>query len=273
MPTLTEVFTGFANNIRALIGTDNTMTPAEMTEQLADANDEIDVQAELIERIYNSLDGKATPEGSGNTDISDSIIKRTITEYSSATIQNIGRYAFCECRKLFSADFYAASFIDDYAFSDCASLQMLILRNTKKVCDFGDFVFTNSGIDVNKGYIYVPSALVTEYKNKILNGLSDNIRALENYTVDGTTTGAFDIQKILITFYIDDISYNAFDGYTWSDWIDSTYNTDGFIDQNDGFVWDKNADSMVLKNGIEVDNASYIVAGEHYTTGSGSGIT
>ena len=273
MPTLTEVFTGFANNIRALIGTDNTMTPAEMTEQLADANEEVDAQAILIEQIYNSLDGKAIPEGSGDTNISDSVIAKTVTEYSSATIKRVGEYAFYACRDLVYVDLHSASFIDAHAFSKCASLQALILRNEKEICDFEAFAFDSSSISINKGYIYVPSALVTEYKNKILNGLSDNIRALENYTVDGTTTGAFDIQKILITFYIDDIAYNAFDGYTWSDWIDSTYNTDGFIDQNDGFVWDKNAGSMVLENGIEVDNASYIVAGEHYTTGSGSGIT
>ena len=47
------------------------------------------------------------------------------------------------------------------------------------------------------GYIYVPSALIEQYKvatNWVT--FADQFRALEDYTVDGTTTGELDWEKV-----------------------------------------------------------------------------
>ena len=55
--------------------------------------------------------------GGGNTDIEDSIINRTITNYTNDRVTSIGHYAFCCCFSLTSVNFPAATFIGNNAFS------------------------------------------------------------------------------------------------------------------------------------------------------------
>ena len=73
---------------------------------------------------------------------------------------------------------------------------MLILRNTSGVCTL-DMRIYNSAIESGTGYIYVPSALIDSYKTaKNWSSHAAQFRALEDYTVDGTVTGAIDETKI-----------------------------------------------------------------------------
>jgi hypothetical protein len=80
-----------------------------------------------------------------------------------------------------------------------------------EVCSIGDSVFTmcyhftgtvNSLYNPNgdkDGYIYVPRKLINKYlsdSNWSTQMASDRFRILEEYTVDGTLTGALDYIKI-----------------------------------------------------------------------------
>lgn len=82
-------------------------------------------------------------------------------------------------------------------FRNCP-LDALILRNTT-MCSAGNYVapnsyfysFRNSGIANGTGYIYVPRDLIDSYKTTgNWTHLASQFRPLEDYTVDGTITGA-----------------------------------------------------------------------------------
>jgi hypothetical protein len=57
--------------------------------------------------------------------------------------------------------------------------------------------FNPSPLYLGKGYIYIPSALIENYKGATdWSNYADQFRALEDYTVDGTITGELDETKI-----------------------------------------------------------------------------
>ena len=60
--------------------------------------------------------------GGGNTDIEDSIINRTITNYTNDRVTSIGSYAFAYCSSLTSVSFPAATTIEISAFYSCDKL-------------------------------------------------------------------------------------------------------------------------------------------------------
>ena len=71
----------------------------------------------------------------------------------------------------------------------------------------------------------------------------------------------------LITFNINSKSYQAEEGMTWEDWVNSSYNTDEFVVENDNSIVDKTHDQMVIDSNSNVVYATTaIVAGYNYTT-------
>lgn len=123
-------------------------------------------------------------------------------------LETIGSQAFAECTSLKKLDFQNLQTIDFGAFSR-SGLETLIIRtsgvcviDTDTVDDYphpfvGTPIYPGDGETEATGYIYVPSSLVSSYKSAALwSMLADRIRALEDYTVDGTTTGALDETKI-----------------------------------------------------------------------------
>jgi hypothetical protein len=131
-------------------------------------------------------------------------------------VTSIGSQAFGTCYSLAALDLPAVTAISEQAFNGCGSLTRLILRS-EVVCALPDikasasnYPFKNcyhfagtTNSDYNPdghkdGHIYVPSALVATYQTatgwKTL--ANDRFRALEDFTVDGTTTGALDDSKI-----------------------------------------------------------------------------
>ena len=108
-----------------------------------------------------------------------------------------------------SADFPEVTLIKSAAFAGCGWLTKLILRS-ETMCTlestyafnscfhFHGTVNANSNPDgLKDGYIYVPRALIDSYKtatNWVT--FADQFRALEDYTVDGTTTGELDESKV-----------------------------------------------------------------------------
>lgn len=81
--------------------------------------------------------------------------------------------------------------------SNSKKLKAVIIRTPTRATTIYTTVFSNSSIAKGTGYIYVPAALVDEYKaNANWKTYASQFRALEDYTVDGTTTGALDESKI-----------------------------------------------------------------------------
>lgn len=83
------------------------------------------------------------------------------------------------------------------SFYYCTNLKVLILRSASVVTLANTNALIATAISGKKGYIYVPRDLVDEYKaasNWVT--YASQFRALEDYTVDGTTTGALDESKI-----------------------------------------------------------------------------
>ena len=98
----------------------------------------------------------------------------------------------------------------DYDFSDCYSLKALIIREFKvdPVDLYGEEVFSgcyhffgtvNSTYNpegLKDGYIYIPRENIEAFQeSSFFTEYNIQVRALEDYTLDGTTTGEFDDAK------------------------------------------------------------------------------
>lgn len=119
----------------------------------------------------------------------------TTANFHAAT--SIGSDAFYGCSALTTADFHAVTSIANRAFYGCSALTTLILRSETTAKLFNTNAFSsNTPIASGTAYIYVPAALIEDYK--VAYGWSTyaaQFRALEDYTVDGTTTGELDPTK------------------------------------------------------------------------------
>ena len=105
-------------------------------------------------------------------------------------VETIGELSFSECTKLDKIDFPKLRQIGHRAFINCPNLKTFIVRDTTRVCEITGYsttfitsIFdTNSPIYLGTGYIYVPSALVEDYKNTLEWSMYANqIRAIEDY--------------------------------------------------------------------------------------------
>ena len=139
----------------------------------------------------------------GDNALMDSIIERTITEIADNMTTSIGAYAFRDCSKLTTADFAAATSIGAYTFQICSKLKAIILRSETMATLSNTYALDSTPIASGTGYIYVPRALLSDTDEtkdyRRATNWSDyaaQFRALEDYTLDGTTTGALDPNKI-----------------------------------------------------------------------------
>ena len=97
-------------------------------------------------------------------------------------VTELGQYAFQSCPKLTKLDFHTIEKFGNYALRYTTSLETLILRNTNVVVARGSSVLSGSGIANKKGYIYVPSAMVEDYKSATgWSAFASQIRAIEDY--------------------------------------------------------------------------------------------
>lgn len=90
------------------------------------------------------------------------------------------------------------STVGPYSFLEASALVAFALTSTKGAWYLPNVgAFNNTPIASGTGYIYVPEALLDTYKTAT-NWVTyaDQFRALEQYTVDGTTTGELDESKI-----------------------------------------------------------------------------
>lgn len=212
---------GIAEEVRSISGEADGMTPTQMREKLELANSEIAMQQELIVDIFEALDGKtAGGGGGGDNSMEDGLLMKMLTEYSNDRVTSVGEYAFYGCKSLASVNLPLVTSVGDNAFGNTyalnyadfalvtnikakafnqSALKHLILRNKESVCTLANSnaIANSSGIGYGNGYIYVPRALVDSYKVATnWSAYASLFRALEDYTVDGTTTDALDESKI-----------------------------------------------------------------------------
>ena len=99
---------------------------------------------------------------------------------------------FNGCTSLIKVDFGGGiSMIRSNTFNGCTDLKAVIIRKSSGVSSCGNINnINNCGISAGTGYVYVPSALVDSYKTASgWSTYASQIRAIEDYSVDGTVTG------------------------------------------------------------------------------------
>jgi hypothetical protein len=113
------------------------------------------------------------------------------------SVTSIGTFAFTGFG-YGSIDLLCAAPIPAYCFWLNVFMDTLILRNETGVCTLvSTSALESTRIASGSGYIYVPSALIEEYKTATnWSTFAAQFRALEDYTVDGTVTGKLDKNKI-----------------------------------------------------------------------------
>ena len=126
-----------------------------------------------------------------------------IVSINIPSLSVVNSNTFSKCNALNSLDLRVATSIGQNAFKNCTVLNTLILRSTTvcslamaSVLDGTPFASGKAG-----GTLLVPSALIESYKTAYgwttIYGYGHNrFLALEDYTVDGTTTGAIDWDKL-----------------------------------------------------------------------------
>ena len=97
-----------------------------------------------------------------------------------------GRETFHACTSLEKADLGGTVNFYGMDFYGCTALKTLILRNTTNIATFhvnaGSQVFYNTPIASGTGYIYVPSALLSQYKAaSAWSAYKNQFRAIEDY--------------------------------------------------------------------------------------------
>lgn len=102
-----------------------------------------------------------------------------LTSVKFPSVTTINNAAFMSCSKLAKADFPKVVDIQGQAFYVCKKLEAVILRNEETVCTLAN----KSAFDLaNNAYIYVPSALVEDYKAATnWSNYAERIRAIEDY--------------------------------------------------------------------------------------------
>ena len=133
----------------------------------------------------------------GDEALAASIIDRNIAGILDHKVTSIGAYAFYRCTQLAKVDFSLVTSVDANAFANCSQLATLVLRSETRCSLVNTNAFKSTPIASGTGYIYVPAALVDSYKAASnWSTYANQFRAIEDYTVDGTTTGELDPTKI-----------------------------------------------------------------------------
>ena len=114
---------------------------------------------------------------------------------TSATIINAS--AFDSCLALGKAYLNNGTRLYNGVFYYCSSLIALVLRDETVSSLLNTNALSGTPIASGTGYIYVPASVIDAYK-EASNWITyaNQFRALEDYTVDGTRTGALDPEKI-----------------------------------------------------------------------------
>lgn len=107
---------------------------------------------------------------------------KSIQKMELPQVSRIETSAFDSCESLRTVKLQKANSIGIHAFYFCSALQTVVIA-TNKVCQLADIsAFNHTPIKDGTGYIYVPKALVEEYKAATnWSTFAAQIRAIEDY--------------------------------------------------------------------------------------------
>lgn len=201
-------------------------------------------------------------------------IKLTTVSFPMCT--RIESYAFYNCTNLTAVSFPMCTRIGSYAFANCYFLSSFTL-GASSVCslDYSN-IFSSTPYAGYSAYfsgtphIYVPASLVEAYKSATNWAYFSNYFRAIGDEDSGSGEGSDGNIGNLITFSIDDISYNAEEGMTWSQWCNSDYNEAGLVASGtlisngqtgfrEKFLLDQNFNHVSL-NDVIIKEYNYMVA-------------
>lgn len=136
-----------------------------------------------------------TIEVMGQAAFTDAFIERTLTEFKDEYVTKIGWNTFASCSLLKFVDLPNVTHIDGQAFMSCGVLETLILRSPLAQNPGASWCI-GTAIQNGNGYVYVPSSEITRFSSMAYVPNTVKVRALEDYTVDGTVMGELDPNKI-----------------------------------------------------------------------------
>lgn len=161
--------------------------------------------AECRKLVDVNLPELSTTSGRGLFQYCDSLEKVKLPKLIATSSHEM----FLSCFSLKSVYLPSVKNIYEWTFEKCYSLIAIVLSG-ETVCNLmhtnnfsnayhylGTVNATYNPDGLKDGYIYVPRALVAEYQAATnWSTFASQFRALEDYTVDGTTTGELDPTKI-----------------------------------------------------------------------------
>lgn len=170
-------------------------------------------------------------------------------------VTELGGYTFNNCTSLRVIDLPSCTKMTGHSHFINCFFNALILRSTT-VCDLSNlystdsnnyaYSFKNSGLANGTGYVYVPRVLLDSYKSAIVwSYYSSQFRALEDYTVDGTITGA-------MREHLESLSLNVTE-LTFTDANPYTLTSTGVFGIYDHIVWESSDPSVArVFNGVVI---------------------
>lgn len=191
-----------------------------------------------------NLPGVITSTGSG-------VFKNctSLTNINLPNIESIGSWFVQNC-PVEVLDFPKLKSTSLESFINTFSLVAVILRRTDVVCTAGTTLFNSNTkskqtpVTVGTGFIYVPRALVEDYKVATnWSQYASQFRALEDYTVDGTVTGDIREHCESITLDVTELTFTDANSYTLT--------PTGVLGIFDPIVWSSSDLTVArVKNGI-----------------------
>ena len=185
----------------------------------------------------------------------------SLTSVSFPACTSIGDLAFRQCISLASVDFPKCSYIGRYAFESCTSLTSVVLRCPSVAILSNANAFTSTPMSISTltgsfGSIYVPASLVDAYKTAT------------NWATYADRITAIPGSAVLINFTINGVSYQAEEDMTWDSWVNSSYNTGGFLanEETDSITNSKGYE--VLYNSTAFSPSTTIISETAYTLAS-----
>lgn len=128
----------------------------------------------------------------GNSSLNYSGVNKLILPKATS----VGNSALTNSKTLTYVDLPLCTSIVNYGLRNNSKLETLILRSTT-MCTLSNYALNSTKIWNKTGYVYVPAALIDSYTTATnWSKIATQLRALEDYTVDGTINGELDTDKI-----------------------------------------------------------------------------
>lgn len=119
-----------------------------------------------------------------------------VTRLILPEVTSVGNSSLTNSKTLTYVDLPKCKSIVNYGLRNNGKLATLILRS-ETMCTLSNYALNSTAIWNKNGYIYVPAALIESYSAATnWTKIATQLRALEDYTVDGTISGELDSTKI-----------------------------------------------------------------------------